>query len=112
MRKGNHKEKNGLFQTRSPSFGGRQITSLVLTRKFKTNWLKVTFLDGAENAVRLSIKTWFTDTELSTADSIWGLLFLFNNIYGSGMGDRGGKELLLVHIKFEMPMRFPSGDVK
>lgn len=33
----------------------RQIISLVLMRKFQTDWFKVTFLGGAENV----IKSWF-----------------------------------------------------
>lgn len=32
--------------------------------------------------------------------------------YGWGIADRVGKELLLGHIKFDMPIRFPSEDVK
>ena len=40
--------------------------------------LKVTFLGvGVETAVRLGFKSWFADVELSTSNSIWGLLSLF-----------------------------------
>ena len=79
MGQGCHKEKKELFQARSPSFWGRygsmlQITSLVLTRKFQTDWLKVTVLGEAEIVVRLSIKIWSADMVLSTSDFIWGPL--------------------------------------
>lgn len=41
-------------------------------------WLiKITFLGEAETAVRISIKSCFSDLELSTSDSILGLLTLF-----------------------------------
>ena len=71
-----------MFKARSTSFGGwkgflEQITSLVLTRLFQIDWLKVTFLAEGETAVRLGIKSWFADMGLSTSDSIWGLLPLF-----------------------------------
>lgn len=62
MRQGSHKQKKGLFQTRSPSFWGRQksvwqTTSLMLAGKFQTDWLKVTFLGWAETAISLGIKS-------------------------------------------------------
>lgn len=51
----------------------RMVTSLVLTRKFQIDLLKVTFLGKAENAM----KSWLPD--ISTSDSILGLLLLFSN---------------------------------
>ena len=41
------------------------------------DWFKITFLGEAENAIRLGTKFLFADMELSTSDSIWGLLPLF-----------------------------------
>ena len=43
---GSPEEKHGLFLARSPPFGGqkgsiRWITSLVLTKKFQTDWLRL-----------------------------------------------------------------------
>lgn len=40
--------------------------------------LKDAFLGEAKTTIRLSIKSWFADLELSTSDSIWGLLFYFD----------------------------------
>ena len=73
--------KSGLFQAESPYLGGqwrsiRQISLLVLTRKFQTDWLKVTFLGEVETAIRLGIQSSFADVGPSTSDSILGLLFL------------------------------------
>lgn len=49
--------KSGLFQARSPCLGSvRQINSLVLTRLFQIDWLKVIFLGKAETVVRLGVK--------------------------------------------------------
>ena len=45
----------------------------MLTKKFQIVWLKVTFLGEVETAVRLGVKSWFADVELSTSDSILGL---------------------------------------
>lgn len=55
----------------------RRVSSLLLTRSFHVGGLKVRFLAGVETAVRLGIKFWFADKELSPSDSILGLLFLF-----------------------------------
>ena len=56
-----------------------QITSLVLIRKFQTDWLKILLLGEAATPVRLGIMFWFVAVGLSTSDSILDLfLFLFN----------------------------------
>lgn len=83
--------KNGLFQARSPSFGGRQgsirqMTSLVLTGLFQIDWLNVTFLGEAETAVRLGTESWFAHVGLCTCNSIWGLLLL---CFNTGLPRRG-----------------------
>ena len=38
---------------------------VLLTRQFQTDWLKVTFLQEVETAVRLGIKSWFGDVGLA-----------------------------------------------
>ena len=82
-RQGSQKQKEGLFQARSPSSKGRveachlKITSLVLIRKFQANRFKMSSLEDTETVIRLGIKSWFADVGLSTSDSIRGLLFLF-----------------------------------
>ena len=78
MGQGNHKQKKGLFQTNSLSFGGgmrsiRRITSLVLPGNSRL-LVKILFLEEAEIAVRLGIKPWFADVGLGTDNSILGLL--------------------------------------
>lgn len=55
----------------------RQITLLMLTRKFKIDCFKIIFLGKFEIALRLSIKSWFADVTLCTSDSILGLLYFF-----------------------------------
>lgn len=67
-----------------------QIISLVLTRSFHVDRLKVTALQEVETAIRLVIKSWFVDVGLSTSDSIWCLLFLFNNAKGEWPPRRSG----------------------
>ena len=62
--------KSEMFQIESPSFGKRwwsirQITSLVLTRYFQIDWLKITLPGEAEIAIWLCIKSWFTDGGLA-----------------------------------------------
>lgn len=41
-----------------------QITSLILIRKFQTDWLKILLLGEAETAVVLGIRFWFADVGL------------------------------------------------
>lgn len=57
------KVKSELFQERSFSLsrsqGVRQVSSLVLTRKFQTSLYKIPLLGDAENALRLDIKLWW-----------------------------------------------------
>lgn len=53
------------------------ITSVVLTRKLQIDWLKVTHLGDAEAVTGVGIRSRFGDMELSTSDSILGLLSLF-----------------------------------
>ena len=66
---------SSFFEGRTRSV--RWIVSLVLIRKFRIDWLKVTFLGEAETATSLGSKSWFADVGFSTSDSILGLLVLF-----------------------------------
>ena len=61
-------------------FGGqrkprRQTTSLVLTRKFQTSWLKIMFLGEVETAIRSGITCRFGSQGLRHKDTVWGLWF-------------------------------------
>ena len=55
----------------------RQITSLLLTRKFQIEEFEIIFLGEVEIVIKLGVKSWFADMGLSTGDFIWDL-FLFN----------------------------------
>lgn len=54
----------------------RQMTSLLLSSSFQTDWFKVPFLGELETIIKLGIKPWFGDVGWSTCDSILGLLSL------------------------------------
>ena len=43
---------------------------------YNSRLVKVTFLGEAETAVRLGVKSWFGDVNLSTSDLIFGLFLL------------------------------------
>lgn len=62
-----------------------QIISLVLTRSFHVDRLKVTPLQEVETAIRLVIKSWLFDVGLSTNDSIWACCFFLTRPKGSGL---------------------------
>ena len=75
-------QRKELFRARSPSFEERtrsvmQITSGMLIRKFQPDWFKIPFLGETETAVRLGIMFLVCLVELSTSNSILGLLFPF-----------------------------------
>lgn len=74
MRQGSQKQKEGVFQARSPCH--LKITSVVWIRKLQANRFKMSSLEDTETVIRLGIKSWFVDVGLSTSDSIRGLLFL------------------------------------
>lgn len=67
---------------KSPSYGDgggsiRQIDSLVLTKRFETDWLKAIFLGKDESAIRLGSKSWLADVGFRVTDStldLWSLI--------------------------------------
>lgn len=54
-----------------------KMTSLVLTREFQGDCLKIIFLGEAEATITLSVKSQIADVGLSMGDCILGLLCLF-----------------------------------
>lgn len=50
---------------------------LLLTRKFQVDWVKVTLLGEVDTAVWFGVKSGLLVWQLSTSDSILGLLVLF-----------------------------------
>lgn len=82
--------KSVLFQQGHPLLGEglgsiRQMTSLVPTRLFQMDWLKVVFLEEAETAIRLDIKSQFADVKLAQVTPFWVCCRLFHLILMIGL---------------------------
>ena len=54
-------------------------TSLVRSRQFQMDWLKITSLGEAETAIRSGIKSWFADVDLAQVTP-FGVCCLFFNM--------------------------------
>ena len=76
------------------------------------DWLvQTTFLGEVVMAIRLDIKSWFTDVGLSTGDSIWGLFFLLLTMENSSLVlllDLGWK--LSLAFRFSLPIQIAPTD--
>lgn len=75
QRKGTGQGKRGLPHLLGGQKGFvRQVTSLLLTKKFQMVWFKIKLLGEVETAVRLGTKSWFAEVAFSIADSILDML--------------------------------------
>lgn len=81
-----------------------QITSVVLTRTFQTDWLKITFLGEAETLVKLSIKSQFGDLGLAQVTPFGDCCFFFFN-----MGQRNPESVVRKEDKPQPGEHWESG---